>query len=286
MTIQIELESLKNEKDRISNDRREKLEHSLSEKRAEVTELTKIWEQERQQLESLKQAKQDLENARINLESALRDGDLRRAAELRYSIIPSLEKAIPPEGEENATTTLLHEAVTSSDIANVVSRATGIPPTNLMKGEKSRLIHMEEVLSEKVKGQEQAISAVARAVRLSRAGLSSPKRPIASLMFLGGTGVGKTELCKALAGFLFDNPDNILRIDMSEYQEKHTVSGLIGPPPGYVGFGDSMGALTEPVRRKGYCVVLFDEIEKAHKGNTFREKTKCRCDESFITSSG
>jgi len=236
MTIQIELESLKNEKDRVSIDRREKLEHSLEEKRAEVAELTKVWEQEKQQLESLKNAKQELENARINLETALRDGDLRRAAELRYSIIPSLEKAIPPEGEENASTTLLHEAVTSSDIANVVSRATGIPPTNLMKGEKSRLIHMEEVLSEKVKGQEQAISAVARAVRLSRAGLSSPNRPIASLMFLGGTGVGKTELCKALAGFLFDNPDNILRIDMSEYQEKHTVSGLIGPPPGYVGY--------------------------------------------------
>lgn len=284
MTIQIELESLKNEKDRVSIDRREKLENSLSEKRAEVAALSKVWEQEKQQLESLKQAKQDLENARINLETALRDGDLRRAAELRYSIIPSLEKAIPPEGEENASTTLLHEAVTSSDIANVVSRATGIPPTSLMKGEKSRLIHMEEVLSEKVKGQEQAISAVARAVRLSRAGLSSPNRPIASLMFLGGTGVGKTELCKALAGFLFDNTENILRIDMSEYQEKHTVSGLIGPPPGYVGYGENMGVLTEGVRRKGYCVVLFDEIEKAHKGNNFRrKKTKLRRDESAIT---
>lgn len=135
-----------------------------------------------------------------------------------------------------------------------------------MKGEKARLIHMEEQLSEKVKGQEQAISAVARAVRLSRAGLSSPNRPIASFMFLGGTGVGKTELCKALAGFLFDNPENILRIDMSEYQERHTVSGLIGPPPGYVGYGENMGVLTEGVRRKGYCVVLLDEIEKAHKG--------------------
>ena len=222
----------------------------------------------RQQLESLKRAKQELENARISLETALRDGDLRRAAELRYSTIPSLEKDIPPEDSEdvNSTTTLLHEAVTSSDIANVVSRATGIPVTNLMTAEKARLIHMEDALSEKVKGQEQAISAVARAVRLSRAGLSSPNRPIASFMFLGGTGVGKTELCKALAGFLFDNPENILRIDMSEYQERHTVSGLIGPPPGYVGYGENMGVLTEGVRRKGYCVVLFDEIEKAHKG--------------------
>ena len=222
----------------------------------------------RQQLESLKRAKQELENARISLETALRDGDLRRAAELRYSTIPSLEKDIPPEDSEdvNSTTTLLHEAVTSSDIANVVSRATGIPVTNLMTAEKARLIHMEDALSEKVKGQEQDISAVARAVRLSRAGLSSPNRPIASFMFLGGTGVGKTELCKALAGFLFDNPENILRIDMSEYQERHTVSGLIGPPPGYVGYGENMGVLTEGVRRKGYCVVLFDEIEKAHKG--------------------
>jgi ATP-dependent Clp protease ATP-binding subunit ClpB len=172
----------------------------------------------------------------MSLETALRDGDLRRAAELRYSIIPNLEKSIPPEENEDtySSTTLLHEAVTSNDIANVVSRATGIPPTNLLKGEKSRLIHMEESLAEKVKGQEQAISAVSKAVRLSRAGLSSPNRPIASLMFLGGTGVGKTELCKALAGFLFDNPENILRIDMSEYQERHTVSGLIGPPAGYV----------------------------------------------------
>ena len=223
----------------------------------------------REQLDALKKAKEDLENARISLETALRDGDLRRAAELRYSTIPALEKAIPPEeGEEATSTTLLHESVTSQDIANVVSRATGIPPTSLMKGEKARLIHMEEQLAEKVKGQEQAISAVARAVRLSRAGLSSPNRPIASFMFLGGTGVGKTELCKALAGFLFDNPENILRIDMSEYQERHTVSGLIGPPPGYVGYGENMGVLTEGVRRKGYCVVLLDEIEKAHKGRT------------------
>jgi ATP-dependent Clp protease ATP-binding subunit ClpB len=228
-----------------------------------------------------------LENARTNLETALRDGDLRRAAELRYSTIPALEKAIPPEEAEdaNATTTLLHEAVTSSDIANVVSRATGIPPTNLLKGEKSRLINMENQLSQKVKGQEAAISAVARAVRLSRAGLSSPNRPIASLMFLGGTGVGKTELCKALAGFLFDNPENILRIDMSEYQERHTVSGLIGPPAGYVGYGENMGALTEGVRRKGYCVVLFDEIEKAHKGfHVVSLLTVFRCDKFVVTS--
>jgi ATP-dependent Clp protease ATP-binding subunit ClpB len=170
------------------------------------------------------------------LESALREGDLRRAAELRYSIIPTLERAIPPEDADVASqsTQLLHEAVTSNDIANVVSRATGIPPTSLIKGEKSRLIHMEQQLAQKVKGQAQAISAVSRAVRLSRAGLSSPNRPIASFMFLGGTGVGKTELCKALAGFLFDNPDSIIRIDMSEYQERHTVSGLIGPPPGYL----------------------------------------------------
>jgi ATP-dependent Clp protease ATP-binding subunit ClpB len=236
----------------------------------------------------LKKAKQDLENARLNLETALRDGDLRRAAELRYSIIPSLEKAIPPEDTEDSTssTTLLHEAVTSNDIANVVSRATGIPPTNLMKGEKSRLLHMESQLSSRVKGQEQAISAVSRAVRLSRAGLSSPNRPIASFMFLGGTGVGKTELCKALAGFLFDNPENILRIDMSEYQERHTVSGLIGPPPGYVGYGENLGVLTEGVRRKGYCVVLFDEIEKAHKGES-REigiSANYRCDEFAFAS--
>ena len=153
---------------------------------------------------------------------------------------------------------------------------------------------MESQLSSKVKGQEQAISAVARAVRLSRAGLSSPNRPIASFMFLGGTGVGKTELCKALAGFLFDNPENILRIDMSEYQERHTVSGLIGPPPGYVGYGENLGILTEGVRRKGYCVVLFDEIEKAHKG-TF-SKTRVLIvdvmnlllqvlDEGFLTNS-
>jgi ATP-dependent Clp protease ATP-binding subunit ClpB len=222
----------------------------------------------RGKLEKLKISKEELENARISLEKALREGDLRRAAELRYSVIPELERAIPPDeaGDSAGGTTLLHDAVTSSDIAMVVSRSTGIPPANLMKGEKSRLVSMEDHLSVRVKGQSEAITAVSRAVRLSRAGLNTPDRPIASFMFLGGTGVGKTELCKALAGFLFDNPDNIVRIDMSEYQERHTVSGLIGPPPGYVGYGENMGVLTEGVRRKGYCVVLFDEIEKAHKG--------------------
>ncbi|KAF9969202.1 chaperone ATPase hsp78 [Actinomortierella ambigua] len=246
----------------------------------------------------MKKAKADLEQAKIDLENAQRRGDFTRASELRYGIIPDLEAKLPKEeqipmeaiegaltdteskeltsgaGEENRgalprgtqeeVESLIHERVTADDISRVVARMTGIPVQNLMKGEKERLLNMEHVLQERVVGQNEAISAVAEAVRLSRAGLSSPTRPIASFLFLGPTGVGKTELCKAMAQFMFDTEAAIVRIDMSEYMEKHSISRLIGAPPGYIGHEEG-GELTEAVRRKPYAIVLLDEFEKANK---------------------
>lgn len=265
MTIQIELESLKKEVDPISVERREKIEKDLELKRAEVGRLTKVWEEERKEIEAVKQAKSDLEQARIDLEMAQRTGDFAKASEIQYYRIPELENKLPDESvtsERNATA-LLHDSVTSDDIAHVVSRMTGIPTTSLMKGEKDRLLYMEDSLKSRVVGQDEAIHAISDAVRLQRAGLTSEKRPVGSFMFLGPTGTGKTELTKALAEFLFDDESAVVRFDMSEFQERHTVSRLIGSPPGYVGYEDS-GELTEAVRRKPYAVVLFDEFEKAH----------------------
>lgn len=267
MTIQIELESLRKETDIASKERRQKLEELLKGKQEEVGKLTEVWEKERAELETLKTAKEQLERARIDLEHAQREGNFGRAGELRYSIIPSLEKKLPNETE--ATTgedghALLHDAVTADDIAGVVSRTTGIPVNKLMAGEVEKLINMEDTLRKSVRGQDEALSAVANAVRMQRAGLSGENRPLASFMFLGPTGVGKTELCKKMAEFLFSTETAVVRFDMSEFQEKHTVSRLIGSPAGYVGYEDA-GQLTEAVRRKPYAVLLFDEFEKAHR---------------------
>ena len=269
MTIQIELESLRKETDVASKERREALERSLTLKQDEVGGLTEKWDKERNEIEQIKKVKQDLENARNELEQAQRAGDLARASELRYSIIPDLQRRLPAEGSKTAgaagtAETLIHDSVTADDIASVVSRTTGIPVNKLMAGEVERLVHMEDTLRQSVRGQDEALTAVANAVRMQRAGLSGENRPLASFMFLGPTGVGKTELCKKMAGFLFSTESAVVRFDMSEFQEKHTVSRLIGSPAGYVGYEDA-GQLTEAIRRKPYAVLLFDEFEKAHK---------------------
>ncbi|WQF77730.1 Putative ClpA/B family, AAA+ ATPase domain, ATPase, AAA-type, core, Clp ATPase [Colletotrichum destructivum] len=263
MTIQIELESLRKEKDVASQERREKLQADLKKYEAEISELTKRWEAERAEIEAVKKTQEDLDKARIELDQAQREGNFGRASELRYSVIPSLEMKIPKDGEK-AGDTLVHDAVTADDIAAVVSRVTGIPISKLTSGHIEKLVHMEDTLREAVRGQDEAIKAVSNAVRLQRAGLSGENRPLASFFFLGPTGVGKTELCKKLAGFLFSTESAVVRFDMSEFQEKHTISRLIGAPSGYVGYEDA-GQLTEAVRRKPYAVLLFDEFEKAHR---------------------
>ncbi|KAL2917879.1 chaperone ATPase hsp78 [Polyrhizophydium stewartii] len=264
LTLKIELESLRKENDAISRQRREQLLQDLKEKEKEADELGTQWREERQKLERVKQVKEELEQARIESELAQRQGNLLRASELMYGTIPRLEKELPPDGDDGAANGLVHERVTADDVARVVSRATGIPVSALVKGEREKLMHLEDELKKSVVGQDEAIQAIAEAVRLSRAGLQSANRPIASFLFMGPTGVGKTELCKALARFLFDTDKAIVRIDMSEYMERFSVSRLIGAPPGYVGFDDG-GQLTEAVRRKPYSVVLLDEIEKAHR---------------------
>ncbi|KKA16423.1 Heat shock protein/chaperonin HSP78 [Rasamsonia emersonii CBS 393.64] len=264
-TIQIELESLRKETDVTSKERREKLQELLKTKQEEVSKLMEIWNKEKAEIESIKQTKEELERSRFELEKAQREGDFARAGELRYSIIPSLEAKLPKEGAEvKEGQTLIHDSVTADDIANVVSRTTGIPVSKLMAGEVEKLINMEDTLRQSVRGQDEALAAVANAVRMQRAGLSGENKPLASFMFLGPTGVGKTELCKKMAGFLFSTESAVIRFDMSEFQEKHTVSRLIGAPAGYVGYDDA-GQLTEAVRRKPYAVVLFDEFEKAHR---------------------
>ncbi|SAL95784.1 hypothetical protein [Absidia glauca] len=263
MTMQIELESLRKESDILSVERRDKLESDLKAKQDESSRLNTIWNKERQKLDEIKTIKQDLEQARVDLETAQRAGNFQRASELRFGVIPNLEKKLPSL-EDESPDSFIHERVTSDDIARVVSRMTGIPVRNLMKGEREKLLHMEDVLSERVVGQPEAIVAVSEAVRLSRAGLQNPSRPIASFMFLGSSGTGKTELCKTIAKFLFDTENAIVRIDMSEYMEKFAISRLIGSPPGYVGHEEG-GELTEAVRRRPYAVVLLDEIEKAHR---------------------
>ncbi|PSN73018.1 P-loop containing nucleoside triphosphate hydrolase protein [Corynespora cassiicola Philippines] len=267
MTIQIELESLRKETDIASKERRERLEENLKKKQEEVSVLNEKWEKERNELQELKNVKESLERMRVELEQAQREGNFARAGELRYSKIPELEQKLPREEEvaaERSSDSLLHDSVTADDIAGVVSRTTGIPVSKLMRGESEKLIHMEDSLRQYVRGQDEALTAVANAIRMQRAGLSGDNRPIASFMMLGPTGVGKTEVCKRLAEFLFSTTQAVIRFDMSEFSEKHTVSRLIGAPAGYVGFEDG-GQLTEAVRRKPYAVLLFDEWEKAHK---------------------
>jgi ATP-dependent Clp protease ATP-binding subunit ClpB len=271
MTIQIELESLRKETDIASKERKEALERSLTLKQDKAGELTAKWEKERAEIDDIKKAKEELEQARMDLDRAQREGNFAKASELRYATIPALEQKLRPQeqGEEggsgsDSTESLLHDSVTADDIAGVVARTTGIPVNKLMSGEVEKLVHMEDTLRNSVRGQDEALKSVANAVRMQRAGLSGENRPLASFMFLGPTGVGKTELCKKMAGFLFSTESAVLRFDMSEFQEKHTVSRLIGSPAGYVGYEDA-GQLTEAVRRKPYAVLLFDEFEKAHK---------------------
>ncbi|TDL26495.1 P-loop containing nucleoside triphosphate hydrolase protein [Rickenella mellea] len=270
MTLQIELESLRNESDVFSQERRKEVEAKLEANRQQGSELEIIWQAERSRIERIKDTKQRLENAKHELDVAQREGQFERASRLRYSTIPELQVLLPKDidqSDEAASSrfSMLHDRVTSSDIAKVVAKATGIPVQNLLKGEKEKLVHMEETISQRVVGQDHIVGAISDAVRISRAGLQAPNRPVASFLFLGPTGVGKTELCKALAAFLFnDEHRGLININMSEYHDRHTISRLIGAAPGYVGFEEG-GQLTEAVRRKPYAVVLLDELEKAHK---------------------
>ncbi|KAL8690025.1 MAG: hypothetical protein Q9218_004439 [Villophora microphyllina] len=265
MRIQIELESLRKETDALSKDRKETLEASLTAKQDEAVRLTQVWDQEKADFEIQRTTKEELEKARIELENAQREGNFGKASELRYSTIPALQAKLPKEntgtGEADGVT---QDSVTADDIANVVSRTTGIPVTKLLSGEVEKLVHMEDSLRESIKGQDEALVAVSNAIRMQRAGLAGENRPIASLMFLGPTGVGKTALCKALGNLLFSTESAVIRFDMSEFQDKYTISRLIGAPSGYVGYEDA-GQLTEAVRRKPYAVLLFDEFEKAHR---------------------
>lgn len=264
MTIKIELESLRKEQDVASKERREKLETSLKKKEEKVAELMKTWERERAEVDEIKRTREELDRKRYEFEQARRAGNFGIAGRLLYGEIPLLLSKLPKDGDPIPKGSLVHDAVDSDDIALMVSRTTGIPVQKLMTGEVEKLVHMEDEIRKYVRGQDEALKVVADAVRLQRAGLTPETRPMASFMFLGPTGVGKTELCKQLASFLFSSETAVVRFDMSEFQEKHTVSRLIGSPAGYVGYEDA-GQLTEAVRRKPYAVLLFDEFEKAHK---------------------
>ncbi len=262
MRLKIEREALKKEPDAASQDRLAKLEKELADLEERSREMTQRWEAEKGKVVETQKAKEALDKARTELELAERGGDYAKAGELKYGVIPGLEKKITEAGDGDAR--LVNEAVTEEGIAAVVSRWTGVPVEKMLEGERAKLLRMEDELRKRVVGQEEALEAVSKAVRRARAGLQDPNRPIGSFLFLGPTGVGKTELVKALAQFLFDDDRAMTRIDMSEYMEKHAVSRLIGAPPGYVGY-DEGGALTEAVRRRPYQVILFDEVEKAHE---------------------
>jgi ATP-dependent Clp protease ATP-binding subunit ClpB len=261
--LKIEREALKKEKDEASKDRLGKIETELADLEKKSADLAAAWSAEKSKLASAQKLKEELDNARGELARAQRAGQLERASELAYGIIPDLEKRLAETEKREEKGAMLEEAVTEQHIAQVVSRWTGIPVDKMLEGEREKLIGMEKALGARVIGQAEAVSAVSRAVRRARAGLQDPNRPIGSFLFLGPTGVGKTELTKALAEFLFDDDQAIVRLDMSEYMEKHSVARLIGAPPGYVGYEEG-GALTEAVRRRPYQVVLFDEVEKAH----------------------
>jgi ATP-dependent Clp protease ATP-binding subunit ClpB len=261
--LKIEREALKKEADKASKDRLEKLEAELSGLEEESAALTARWNEEKKSLHDTQKLKEEIDRARQELEIVQRRGNLARAGELAYGVIPDLERKLRA-AEEKGSERLVNEAVTEEHIAGVVSRWTGIPVDKMLQGEREKLLHMEQSLEKRVVGQDEAVRAVSNAVRRARAGLQDPHRPIGSFLFLGPTGVGKTELTKALAAFLFDDDTAMVRIDMSEYMEKHSVARLIGAPPGYVGYEEG-GALTEAVRRRPYQVVLFDEIEKAHR---------------------
>ena len=268
MQLEIELTSLRKDKSDAARERREALEQELEELRARSASMKEQWQREKDSIQGVSELKEQLEQARMEVERAQREANLERAAELQYRDIPELEKEL---GEREAAAreaegegpVFLKEEVDADDVAEVVARWTGIPVSRLLEGETEKLLHMEDRLHERVVGQDEAIEAVATALRRSRAGLSDPDRPIGTFLFLGPTGVGKTELARALAEFMFDTQEAMIRIDMSEYMEKHSVSRLVGAPPGYVGYEEG-GQLTEAVRRRPYAVVLLDEIEKAH----------------------
>jgi ATP-dependent Clp protease ATP-binding subunit ClpB len=267
MQLEIEREALRKEKDKASKERLSRLEKELADLKEERGTLAAHWQQEKDAIQRSRKLKEDQEALRTDIERAQRSGDYAKASELQYGRVPELEQAIRDEEAKLAALQkdkrMLKEEVDEEDIAAVVSKWTHIPVTRLMEGEIQKLLHMEERLHQRVIGQDEAINAVSNAIRRARAGLQDPNRPLGSFMFLGPTGVGKTELARALAEFLFDDEQAMVRIDMSEYQEKHTVSRMIGAPPGYVGYEEA-GQLTEAVRRRPYAVVLFDEIEKAH----------------------
>ncbi|MBL8588862.1 MAG: ATP-dependent chaperone ClpB [Methylobacteriaceae bacterium] len=261
--LRIEQEALKKESDKASKDRLARLESELAELDEKSAAITQRWQAEKNKLGEAQKLKEQLESARNDLAQAQRKGEYQRAGELAYGVIPDLEKKLAAIEDASKEGPLVEEAVTSDHVAQVVSRWTGVPVDKMLEGEKDKLLRMEEAIGKRVVGQKEAVAAVSTAVRRARAGLQDPNRPIGSFMFLGPTGVGKTELTKALAAFLFDDETAMVRLDMSEYMEKHSVSRLIGAPPGYVGYEEG-GALTEAVRRRPYQVVLFDEIEKAH----------------------
>ncbi|MHA7115570.1 ATP-dependent chaperone ClpB [Pseudomonas promysalinigenes] len=262
--LKVESQALKKEQDEAAKKRLEKLTEEIERLEREYSDLEEIWASEKAEVQGSAQIQQKIEQARQELESARRKGDLSRMAELQYGVIPDLERSLQMVDQHGKTDNqLLRNKVTEEEIAEVVSKWTGIPVAKMLEGEREKLLKMEELLHQRVIGQGEAVTAVANAVRRSRAGLSDPNRPSGSFLFLGPTGVGKTELCKALAEFLFDTEEAMVRIDMSEFMEKHSVARLIGAPPGYVGYEEG-GYLTEAVRRKPYSVVLLDEVEKAH----------------------
>ena len=262
LQLQIELEALKKETDKASKERAKKIEKELSRLQEESANLTAKWQSERQKLDSVRDLKERLDQARAELEQAKREGDLQKAGELSYGVIPELERKLA-EAEAAENDVMVEEAVKPEHIAQVIERWTGIPTSKLLEGEREKLLRMEEVLGKRVIGQKAAVQAVANAVRRARAGLNDENRPLGSFLFLGPTGVGKTELTKAVAEYLFDDEHAMTRVDMSEFMEKHSVARLIGAPPGYVGYEEG-GVLTEAVRRRPYQVILFDEVEKAH----------------------
>ena len=262
--LKMERQTVAKETDDASKKRLEAIDSEIAEKEKEYAKLTEVWKHDKLILEGTQKLKVKLDNARHEFDVAKRNGDLNRMSELQYGIIPNLQKQIEESSKtQNQGTQLVKNKVTDAEIAEVVSKATGIPVAKMLEGERAKLLRMEDSLHKRVIGQGEAVEAIANAIRRSRAGLSDPNRPIGSFMFLGPTGVGKTELCKALAEFLFDTDKAMVRIDMSEFMEKHTVSRLVGAPPGYVGY-EQGGYLTEAVRRRPYSVILLDEIEKAH----------------------
>ncbi|CAM4073255.1 ATP-dependent chaperone ClpB [Comamonas aquatilis] len=266
--LKIEREAMKKEKDEASQKRLALIEEELENLEREYADLEEVWTSEKASAQGSEQIRKEIDQIRVQIEEFKRKGDFNKVAELQYGKLPALEKQLheaqnEEEGGSKPANQLLRTQVGAEEIAEVVSRATGIPVAKMMQGEKDKLLRMEDKLHERVVGQEEAISAVANAIRRSRSGLSDPNRPTGSFLFLGPTGVGKTELCKALAGFMFDSEDHLVRIDMSEFMEKHSVARLIGAPPGYVGYEEG-GYLTEAVRRKPYSVLLLDEVEKAH----------------------